>query len=1294
MTKNAVSEILDSKEVQERLQKSSLLFPISKVLLDKYKPSYDLIDTFEQSLEHIEDIVSKQSVLDEILHTKIDGVVIKFKYWVNNIRIFGPNTKEHIAHSMKFCNVRTPGEALLERKTYACLILGDANYSFSVIDVKANTQSQTQEIKFQDAYSVNIPLPIGSKFDSLKDYDPLTLIRSAEEISGLDGYFIISGFVKYLNCILKKPFNQPIVIHNEYDNQKARCEVLYSAGLDYENSYYILPSMIKPKQAHMGRGISQIPIVDFIFSLQMNDGTMNKEQIVGRKKTLINAVPMKYMFWAFGCKSDKEMISYICPDMNDFGLIHTIRQACLEGEKHISAIKGIIDYDIQDGFIHFSKELDMVTARYIIGSIMLSENYKKHARERCRDNLAMYKIEIVRQANRLLLHKFMPGVNRLNSDMSLYDIPEEELTEEQRIKLDAQEAARNKAICFELGDIIRKLYLIGNDIEPSMDKISLLNRRVRAGQQIEYEYKSFNNARTREIKVEVEAFIKEIKTHAQLKNIRADLDSKILALVKKTNNNQSKSLLNSFKGVATKDKSKIATQLLTLKNQSFCDSMIREIVIGSEQASAAGGVQWEHRVVHPSHLWFIDPVYTPEGGHQVGRNQQPTMYTFLTRGSLGQDVYEFIHKSKHYLPTTDSISDKYMIKLNGSIIGYINEYEAVNELYRDLMDARSKNIISRQCSVAMKHSQGVLDIWCDEGRMMNHFLNIKKCFVSEYNKSKECYDVKPIKEFEDWLKRCQESETSKEVYEEGIFNGFLELIDPVMAVYNTCIAPTITAYFDEPWKYSHIALPLQLLGYVTSINPSTPMNAGVRASYSSNHMKQAIGPIIRYPQCKYIGEMNVLLGPQIPLARTCNYDMLGYNHKPTGNNAIVAFLMYSDNQEDSFIMNRASVENGLLVIDSLFTMTAKIETNNESFKIPDEMTPKNGNPNSYLKLNPDTCLPKQVGDKFYTNDATIAKIVQLNNNDVRKSDRSTINQHHDACHPREANTRELRYVNRDVRIDENKDFKMAVFAQRRVGIPGDKFNSTNAQKGTIGRIYDPDKMPYTASGIKPDIIFNPPSVFKRNTCGQIYEPSVAKLAALLGCPMDSTPYATLRECEEIDEIYEKLGINKYGYEDLYDPESGRKMGEVFIGVMQYQRQQHLVENKLNVRAGVGDVDRMSGLSVKGRKREGGQAVDRMSNDSINSSGAVRLLRDIHLEQGAKQTIAVCDHCHKQFTYFSKDHQCWFCSSCGRHQDFTIKEVPQIQPVINQVLTGLHIAMEYRREDHKNDIIKDADETLA
>ena len=62
-----------------------------------------------------------------------------------------------------------------------------------------------------------------------------------------------------------------------------------------------------------------------------------------------------------------------------------------------------------------------------------------------------------------------------------------------------------------------------------------------------------------------------------------------------------------------------------------------------------------------------------------------------------------------------------------------------------------------------------------------------------------------------------------------------------------------------------------------------------------------------------------------------------------------------------------------------------------------------------------------------------------------------------------------------------------------------------------------------------------------------------------------------------------------GYEELYDPETGRCLGKAFMGVMQYQRQQHLVEDKLNIRSIDGDVDKIFGMAVKGRKHQGGQS---------------------------------------------------------------------------------------------------------
>lgn len=1292
-----MSTILDNKETQEKIGKNILGNPICKAWLRKYPPYYDVINTYDNALDNFENILSHESIIDDkMIHTNIENIIIKFRLWVNNIRIYSPGSPEHKQYSLKFAKYSTPNEALKNSGTYCVLILGDINYSYTIINIKKMDDAKTITKCIPNSYSVNLPVPIYSKYCVLRNYDQLTLDRTGENMQGLEGYYIVGGFLKYvLNCFTK-PLNSPLIQKNLYDNQLSRCEVLYSKGLTYENSYYVIASMIRPKAAHIGRGMTQTPVIDFIFSLQMNDPVMNQEVIVGRKKSLINAVPIRYIFYAFGCKTDLEMLKYICPDLNDYGLINAIRQACLEGKAHVEAVTGLIPtVDFSQGFLYFKEPLDRYMARYIVGDLILSKDYKDQAREKSGKDIDIYKNELIRQVNRLLRTKFMPGIGRLNLDQSLYEIDENELTEEQKLKISQQESIRDKAICYEMGSIVRQLYLIGNDIIPSMDKTSLLNRRIRSGQQIEIEFKKFNNVRMREIEVRVEKFFNTyVKSATAIQNQDTEdaLNNEIINLAKQISSNQSQSLLNAFKGIQTKEKSKVKTDLLTPKNQSFAYSKLREIVISTDSKAAGAMVQWEHRTVHPSHLYFIDPTFCPEGGHQVGRYQMPTIFTYLTTGSIGDDVLKFIQKDKNYLPDSDTIGDKYIIKLNGSTIGYIKQYEPVETLYKNLLHARQTHEIKQDCSITIKHFDGVLDIWCDEGRIVAPFIDVKNCF--EVNSSK----IVMKKDFIKWLHDCEEDyQTSGDQIQVGLDKGYISLYDPEMAVYNANIAQTPEMYYKEPWKYSHIALPVQTLCCVTAINPAISMNAAVRCSYSSNHMKQAIGSVFKYPQIKYLNDAKVLLNPQLPIVRPFVYDMLGYNEKPMGQNIIIAFLMYADNQEDSFIINRTSVENGLLIIDTYTVLKSECEKQDEQFAIPDDSVIKIGNPESYLKLDPVSCLPRHVGDKFYENDALIAKVVNFKNSNgqMLKNDRSVLNEKPDACHPREANTREVRCVSKDISIDEHKTIKMVVLGQRRIGISGDKFNSVNAQKGTIGRVYSSDMMPYTASGIRPDIVFNPPSIFKRYTTGQIYEPTLGKLAALLGCPIDSTPYSTIRNNEDMDQIFEKLGIDKYGYEDMYDPESGRKMGKAFVGVMQYQRQQHLVEDKLNVRAGTGNIDRITGLPVKGRKKHGGQSMDRMSWDSFNSAGCMNLNRDLHLNQGAKTEIAICNKCHCQFTYKSKSSGKWICTSCGSHNDFLIKEVVPTQNLINSIFVGQHICFNYKEEnDDENDVTKDIDNVLV
>lgn len=1266
-----LDEILDNPELQTKLKQNVMFNPIAKAFLKNYPPYHDIINTYDYGLSHIEDIVKTGKVLDENLHTGTSDIIINFKMHIENIRIFGPGTLEHAQYSEKTSSAKSPNEALKTHTTYCALLLGDICYSYQIIDIKAiEEKHETIRTKLPNKYAVNIPIPVGSKHCILNQYDPLTLIRTGEDMDGGYGFFIVQGFIKYLIPYYQKPYNSPIILKNLHDNQLARMECLYSAGLDFENSYYVIGSVLRPKVLHSSKGVNQIPILDFVFSLQMNDRCMNRELTITRKKSLINSVPIKYLFYAFGCSNDLEMLRFICTDLNDFALMHTIRQSCLYGKYHIAIAKQCLPFSTNSGYLKLEQPLDTLTALYVVGDIILNEEYKQHIKSKFR-NIAEYKNEIIKQTERLLRTKFMPAVGKDDSIDALYEKSYSELTEDECDKINEHTKNRNIAICYELGRIVRELYRIGSDITPSMDKISLLNRRIRHGQQIENEYKSFHSARLKDIKIQVEELFKKMTTPAEIRNNSANiLENAFKGFAASMSTNQTLSLINAFKGAVTKDKSKIRTNLLTPKNQSFLYAMIREIVISTNRKQIGVGVQWEHRVVHQSHMYFIDPTYTPESGAQIGRYQQPTIYTFLTTGTLGKDIIKFIKEDKDYVPYADKISDKYIIKVNGSTIGYIQQYEPVERLYKSLMEARRNGTIVFDCSVVLNHQEGLLDIWTDEGRLMTIFVNPEKCF----DVTNSTVTIKP--EFQDYLNKCL-TDTTTDYIKYGVEKGFITLYDPAMTIYNAMVAQTIEDYYEAPYKYNAIALPLHILGYVTCISSYINMNFAVRASYSSNHMKQGIGATFRYPQIKYLDPSNVLINPQLPLTRSCAYDLIGYNEKPMGNNLIVAFMAYCDNQEDSFIANRASIESGMLVINSYTVKTSECQTKREVFEIPPVTVTRIGNLESYNKLNPATSLPRNVGDKFYTHDVIIGKTIQYDPNDAKKTDTSVINKTNDGCNPREANTRELRYVNKDSEIDSNQKCKMAVMVQRKCGIPGDKFNSCHAQKATLGKIYDSGDMPYTMNGIRPDIIFNPPSIFSRNTGGQTHEAVFSKLAALLGCPMDCTPYQTIRTTEELDEIYKKLGLDPLGYEDLFDSEDGRYLGKAFIGVLQYQRQQHLVEDKLNVRSIDGDIDKISGMAVKGKKRVGGQSLDRMTNDALNSAGAVLFNQNTHLYQGANMEVAVCNYCHKMFTYYSQHYRCWFCSSCGRHDNFTIKQVVPASMLINHIFAGLHLCVEYK-----------------
>ena len=1263
-------------EKNDRINENILLYPIAKAFLETYSQSYDIIRTYEQSIDAIPNIVGSESIINTSIKIN-DTTFAKFKFWIDGVKTFSPDSAE--AYSLSnFGYVPTPNAALASKGLYSALLVGDINYSYTIFHKQSQYNSRLDIInavknaglnntfnnKIPKGYIVNIPIPIGSKWCSLRHYDDITLNKSGEEMKGLYGFFIVDGYIRYILPIFKKPFNKPIILKNNYDEQLSRTEVIYTKGYEYENSYYIIGAMVIQKSQHTGRGGVAASLPDFGFSLQLNDPTMNAEVSFGGKKSkkLINFVPIKYLFAAFGCVTDDEMIKYICPQMNDYGLINVIRQACLQGYKHREALKtAAIKHRVDQNYISYEEPLTEFTAKYIIGSIILNTETKQNFISKCKNNENEYKIFVVDTVTEILNEKFMPAVG----DKSSVD--------------------RNTAICVELGMIIKQLYLIGYGLESSQDKTSLTNRRIRNGQQIVREFKAFHGVRLREILAEVNTVFQSNKDIRQISEV---LQTKMQTLAKNISIDQSRSLINAFKGTS-KEQSKLHTELLQLKNQAFVWNKLREIVISSELKATGSTVSWDHRTVHQSDLYYICPTQTPESGSQTGRFKTPTLFTYITISTSGENILKIVSNAKGYIGSIKSLrnsSNLYVIRHNGSVIGYMEQFDPIENLYATLMNARRTGEIEVDATIVLNHTLGNLDLWTDTGRIVSPFVVVKNCFDIKYKIDKNdelSGDVTIKKEFKQWLDECA-VDIGK--YHEGLRKGFIEYLCPEMAINNALIGPCMKEFLQKPTLYSHVALPSHIHGIIASLVPAINLNASVRTAYVTNHVKQAIGPILRYPQLKYIGENNILIGPQIPIVRPCNYNFLHMNETPIGNNVIVAFMQYKYNQEDAIIFNRASVERGLLKIDSLSTQEYKIDKNDEYYKVPSTGITLVGNPDSYSKLDPNTALPATVGEIFYQNDALIGKVVKTADGEI---DKSILNERPDGKYPPSANARPLRCIVKNKIHNENKVVKKCVFGQYRVPIVGDKFNSEHAQKGTCGKIIDSELMPYSSTGIRPDIIFNPPTVFERKTYGHIYLSVVAKIAALLGCPIDCTPYHTIRDDDELIAILKELGLDDRGYETMYDAETGRPYkSRIFFSNHYWERQNHLVEQKLNVRNG-GPKAMETGQSLKGRRNYGGQSSDRMSFDSHSAAGICELMRDLHLNQGSKIRIGICNRCHSMMGYYHREKKEWMCPRCGVHEDIIIRELPPASVLMNHIFNGLHVAIDYydhmKTEDKCNNI---------
>lgn len=419
--------------------------------------------------------------------------------------------------------------------------------------------------------------------------------------------------------------------------------------------------------------------------------------------------------------------------------------------------------------------------------------------------------------------------------------------------------------------------------------------------------------------------------------------------------------------------------------------------------------------------------------------------------------------------------------------------------------------------------------------------------------------------------------------------------------------------------------PTLLMGLCAATIPYSNHNPAPRNTYQAAMMKQAQSvPTLDF-QDRWDTTSNVIHYGQTPLVTTGVERAYGYN-LPMGQNCIVAIMPAEYNQEDSTIWNQGSIDRGIGRTTTFKTVKDTLGSD-ESYGKP---VPKRRGDYNVTDIG----IPL-INQKVNIGDCLIGKVrssregVKMVDSDV--SVFSQVNGVVDSV---------LSYKERD----GTPGIKVKLRKQR-VPMIGDKFASRSAQKGTIGLIVPQEDMPFTMSGIVPDVILNPHALPSRMTMAQILECVKSKYACFQGL-QDGSPFNG-DNAKSLGDLLHSVGFSSGGTEVMMDGRTGQRYKvPIFIGPTFYQRLKHNSSDKMHARAR-GRRDLITHQPNEGRSSGGGLRVGEMEKDSFVSHGVPFVLNERLLHASDPYEIMVCK------CGVSHSLQNGVCKSCG---DIAVKKL--------------------------------------
>ena len=676
------------------------------------------------------------------------------------------------------------------------------------------------------------------------------------------------------------------------------------------------------------------------------------------------------------------------------------------------------------------------------------------------------------------------------------------------------------------------------------------------------------------------------------------------------------------------------TQLLDRTNHTSTLSHLRRL----QSPLSRSQPNFEARDLHPTHWGRLCPNETPEGSN-CGLVKNLALAACISVNVSSERIRQTLYRmgvTPAQEATETLRAEGAKVFVDGCIIGYCMFPQ---ELVTEVRNRRRSREISTEVNIAhfskIHREMEEIYINCDEGRVRRPLI-----VVEDGTPKLQPEHIEKIRSGE-W------------VWENLVKQGIIEYIDAEEEE-NVFAA---LSFEKVTLEHTHVEIaPYTVLGISASLIPYAEHNQSPRNSYEAAMGKQALGIYATNYLLRVDSRSHILHYPQMPLVKTKPMGIIGYDHRPSGQNCVVAIISFEGyNMEDAIIFNKASIERGLG--RSTFYRIYEAECRQYLGGLKDQF------------ITPEPGIRGYRGEQYYRfleMDGIVSTESGVIGGDVligRTSPPRFLEEYKEF----EVKGPTMRDTSVDMRPAEtgivdsifitetgegSKLVKVRVRAQR-VPELGDKFASRHGQKGIIGMIFPQEDMPFTPEGIVPDIIINPHAIPSRMTIGQFLESMAGKVAAARGKPADGTPFVNEKQ-EEIKQELIDLGFRSSGRELFYNGVTGERFAaDIFVGVVYYQKLHHMVADKIHARAR-GQVQMLTRQPTEGRARGGGLRFGEMERDCLIGHGAAMLLRDRLLEESDKYLLYVCETCGYIAFYDVKQRR-YECRLC--------EENAQISPVI-------------------------------